>query len=190
MSNPEHIEDEQHEQNTTDFLPKGYMDQALRHAETCKFHFKTLQDVADLDVFFQSYFKGKEKVLMGIKALLLNAVEHGILDIGYDAKAVFLETGELKKEIVKRERAFLESQNPKGGDIIVSEKEDGTYIIVNDPGSGFNWRSYLKIDPIRAGTKHGRGIALANALSFDKLSYNKEGNQAIAFISREQELTW
>jgi hypothetical protein len=48
----------------------------------------------------------------------------------------------------------------------------------------------MAIDPSRAGDNHGRGIAQANAVSFDKLVYNPRGNQAIAFVSGQAKLEW
>ena len=48
----------------------------------------------------------------------------------------------------------------------------------------------MTIDPARAGDNHGRGIAQANTMSFDKLKYNEKGNQAVAYMSRKGRLEW
>lgn len=169
-------------------LQGGSLKNAVKLFETCKFHFRTLQNVRDIHCFLETYFEKNENILTGLDALMINAVEHGILGIGYDTKAELLLTGHWLEEIEKRQKA--PENAGKTAEIILTEKENGVYILITDPGEGFDWKKYLKIDPIRAGRKHGRGIALANALSFDKLSYNQDGNQAVAFISRKEKLKW
>jgi hypothetical protein len=47
---------------------------------------------------------------------------------------------------------------------------------VQDEGVGFDWEKYLQFDPERAFDPHGRGIALANKMSFDSLTYLGNGN--------------
>ena len=64
------------------------------------------------------------------------------------------------------------------------------YVVITDQGDGFDWKKFMRIDPSRAGDNHGRGIAQANATSFDKLTYNDKGNQVIAFVGLEKQLEW
>lgn len=73
---------------------------------------------------------------------------------------------------------------------VVTHKENGTYVVITDQGAGFNWRRYMMIEPSRAKDNHGRGIAQANAISFDKLTYNEQGNQAIGFVSKTKDIEW
>ena len=54
---------------------------------------------------------------------------------------------------------------------------------VIDQGNGFDWQSFLEIDPERAFDPNGRGIALARLLSFSTLIYEGGGNTAVATIS-------
>ena len=166
----------------------GSLDKALALLTTCQFHFSSLSDIRDINAALTLFFENNKKVITGINALMINALEHGLLGIGYETKAELITTGQWAEEIEKR--CAAPEHTGKQADIILTNKEDGIYIIINDPGPGFDWQSYLKIDPVRAGRKHGRGIALANALSFDKLSYNDSGNQAIAFISRAETIQW
>ena len=72
----------------------------------------------------------------------------------------------------------------------IAHKPDGTYVVIEDEGQGFDWTKYMKIDPARAGDNHGRGIAQANTTSFDKLTYNDKGNKAVAFVGKEKQLEW
>jgi anti-sigma regulatory factor (Ser/Thr protein kinase) len=127
-------------------------------------------------------------VLPGLAELMINAVEHGNLEIGYERKSQLLESGTWKEEIARR----LEDEKywERSAEAVLSRKEDGIYFVVTDQGEGFNWQRYMMIDPSRAGDNHGRGIAQANAVSFDKLAYNAKGNQVVAFVSSHQQLEW
>lgn len=166
----------------------GSLDGAFELLSQCQFHFSSLADIRQINGVLGQFFDKDKKIITGINALMINALEHGILGVGYETKAELISTGQWAEEIEQRSAAT--EHEGKQADIIITNKDDGTYIIVNDPGPGFAWQNYLKIDPVRAGRKHGRGIALANALSFDKLSYNDSGNQAIAFISRSEKIQW
>lgn len=55
---------------------------------------------------------------------------------------------------------------------------------ITDDGVGFDWRPYMEIEPSRATQANGRGIAKANQLSFDQLSYAGKGNQVLAVTKR------
>ena len=44
------------------------------------------------------------------------------------------------------------------------------------------WRRYLELDSARAFDDHGRGIAMARLVSFDRLDYNLRGNIVTAVI--------
>jgi anti-sigma regulatory factor (Ser/Thr protein kinase) len=55
-------------------------------------------------------------------------------------------------------------------------------VCIRDQGPGFDPAPYLQIDPNRVFDVHGRGIAIANLLSFDSLSYRQNGREAVATI--------
>ena len=42
----------------------------------------------------------------------------------------------------------------------------------------------MKFDPSRATHNHGRGIAMANMIAFDRLLYNEQGNQVTAIMEK------
>ena len=48
-----------------------------------------------------------------------------------------------------------------------------------------NRKQYMEVDPSRAMHNHGRGIAMANMLCFNKLVYNEKGNQVTGIIETE-----
>lgn len=156
--------------------------------DTCKFKFSTLSEAESLAAFIANCFPDPIHVLPGLGELLINAIEHGNLGIGYTMKTKLVEAGTWRAEIERMQK--LPEHINKIATATIAHKEDGTYVIIEDQGQGFDWRKYMKIDPARAGDNHGRGIAQANATSFDKLSYNDTGNKAVAFVGAKKQLEW
>lgn len=155
---------------------------------SCKFHIRTLDEAECLAAFAAHCFPEPERVVQGMAELMINAVEHGNLEIGYERKSELIEDGTWRAEIERR--LSLPEYQSRVAEVTVARREDGVYLVVTDQGGGFNWQRYLTIDPARAADNHGRGIAQANALSFDRLTYNAQGNQAVAFVGQRKRLEW
>jgi CheY-like chemotaxis protein/anti-sigma regulatory factor (Ser/Thr protein kinase) len=112
---------------------------------------------------------------IGIKELLVNAVEHGNLGITYaEKKALRLADG-WEAEIARR-AALPENRGKVVLIRLVCEPGRIVFSIV-DEGQGFDWRNYLDLDPRRAFDPNGRGIAMARSLSFESMEYNERGNE-------------
>lgn len=156
--------------------------------ESCKFNLRTLDEAECLAAFAAHCFPEPERVVQGMAELMINAVEHGNLEIGYERKSQLIEDRTWRAEIERRLN-MPEYQN-RYADVTIARREDGVYLVVTDKGGGFNWQRYMSIDPARAADNHGRGIAQANALSFDRLTYNAQGNQAVAFVGHQKRLEW
>lgn len=156
--------------------------------DTCKFKFSTLAEAESLSAFIANCFPDPERVLSGLGELLINAIEHGNLGIGYDEKTALVEAGTWRAEVERMQQ--LPEHAEKCAIATIAHKEDGTYVVIEDQGAGFDWKKFMKIDPARAGDNHGRGIAQANTMSFDKLTYNDHGNQAVAFVGTDKQLEW
>lgn len=156
--------------------------------DTAKFKFRTLSEAESLTAFLANCFPDPERVLSGLGELLVNAIEHGNLGVGYDKKTELIDTGIWRAEIDRLQT--LPQHSHKVCLATIAHKEDGTYVVVEDQGGGFEWQKFMKIDPARAGDNHGRGIAQANTISFDKLTYNEKGNQAVAFVGKDKQLEW
>ena len=156
--------------------------------DTCKFCFRTLSEAERLAAFVANCFPDPTRVVSGLGEILVNAVEHGTLGIGYDRKGELVEAGIWRAEIERMQG--LAEHAGKSVTATVAHKPDGVYFVVEDQGAGFDWRRFLQIDPARAGDNHGRGIAQANAQSFDRLTYNEAGNKAVAFVGLTKQLEW
>lgn len=156
--------------------------------ESCRFQFSTMEQAKSLSAFIANCFPDPKRGLLGIGELLINAVEHGTLGIGYETKTALINNGAWQQEVLKRQS--LPENTDKHVTAIIAKKEDGVYMSVEDMGEGFNWQQYLNIDPARAGDNHGRGIAQARMTSFDKLTFNEKGNKVVAFMSMDTGLDW
>ena len=156
--------------------------------DTCKFRFKTLAEAEHLATFLANCLPDAERAVGGLAELLINSVEHGNLGITYTEKTELITKG-LWREEIDRRAACAEYKNKE---VITTyrHKPEGYYVTIIDQGKGFDWRSFLYIDPARAADNHGRGVAMANVISFDKLTYNEAGNEVTAFVSKEEGLEW
>lgn len=122
------------------------------------------------------------RVVTGISELLINALEHGNLRIGYDEKSKLMRSGMWQLEIERR----LKSKQNSGGfiELEFNVHAESVQIRIRDQGQGFDWTPYMDFDPDRAFDPHGRGIAVARLSSFDDLEYIGEGNEVIATVKR------
>ncbi len=121
-----------------------------------------------------------ESAAVGLSELMINAVEHGNLGISYEDKSRLLEQGAWKEEVERR--LALPEYRDRRVRVDFERNDDELRLTIADEGSGFDWQPFLNIAPSRAFDRHGRGIALANNLSFDRLEYQEPGNVVTAIL--------
>ena len=165
-------------------------DAALKAMRTCQIEVRTIREAEDTASFLACCFPEPERIVAGLLELLVNAVEHGNLGITYEEKTALLNRNGWMEEIERR--LAMPEYRDKAVDVIYQHKPEGWFIQIKDCGKGFDWRRYWQIDPSRATATHGRGIARARLLAFDKLSYNDAGNQVTAVIhqTKKDTLDW
>ena len=124
------------------------------------------------------------RVVTGISELLINALEHGNLGIGYDEKNRLVRNGMWRVEIERR----LASDEYCGRyiELEFSVFPERVQIRIRDQGKGFDWGPYMNLEPSRAFDPHGRGIAVARLSSFDGLEYVGKGNEVIATVDKRR----
>lgn len=110
---------------------------------------------------------------IGLREMLINAIEHGNLAITYDEKTLELTSGDYLEFIQKRQA------DPRFRDRkVIVEYELSTLHIkchITDEGSGFNHAQIRRKETIHQTDSHGRGIAVT-ANAFDEVVYNEKGN--------------
>ena len=146
----------------------------------CQFQIRTLQDAERLAEYLSHCFPEPSRAVGGLSELMINAVEHGNLGIGYEGKTELVEKG-IWRDTVDTLQASPEHKD-KYANVLFKRKDDGYHVAITDMGNGFVWEPYMHIAPERMAHCHGRGIAHANALAFDQLSYNTTGNIVTGFV--------
>ena len=112
-----------------------------------KFHATIrVQTFDDIDVFVNIAVKTlslSSMATMGLRELVVNAVEHGNLEISFDEKSDLLARGAWQAEIARR--LTLEKYRDRATSIEILRGGDRFSIDIIDQGPGFDWRGY--IDP-------------------------------------------
>ena len=156
---------------------------ALHTMQSCHISFRTLTEAEGAACLLAACFPNPERVVAGLMELFVNAVEHGNLGVSYDEKRALLSENRWREEIDYR--AQLPEYERKTVEVVYQRK-DGAYLTqITDSGPGFDWRNYWHINPARATASHGRGIARARLMAFDRMSYNEKGNSVTVMIEPE-----
>ena len=145
-----------------------------------RFRVQTMDEAYDLALLIAQACPNPEKVAFGLNELIVNGVEHGNLGIGYEEKTSLQETERWENEIARRQ--LLPEHAHKFVEIIYERYSDKIQITVTDQGNGFDWRDFQEICQDRLLESHGRGIAMAKALSFDHLEYLGRGNRVFCVV--------
>lgn len=153
-----------------------------------EFQYKTLEEGRNLACFIANCYPDPSRVIPGLSALFINAVEHGNLAIGFDLKSELIKTDQWMNEISKRQDDKTYSDRYVTIKLIKNDSE--IVVTVTDQGEGFDWKQYLELNPARALDVNGRGIALANSVSFDKIIYNEKGNSVSARFVESKDIDW
>jgi hypothetical protein len=123
-------------------------------------------------------------VVTGLWELLINAVEHGNLDISYQEKSALLGSGQWQNEICRRLAAPDYADKQVTVQVELGARE--VSYTITDQGHGFDPLPYFEFEPGRATHAHGRGIAMARRLSFSSLEYFGNGNAVRATSARAE----
>ena len=151
--------------------------QLMKHAV---FTFQTVDQAHDLAMLLANACPNPPSTVIGLTELLVNAVEHGNLGITYEDKTRLVNNADWTREV---ERRLALPENAKKRAEVAFDRTDSTIrFCIRDQGPGFDYQRYLNIDPQRAFDTHGRGIAMANRLSFSQLEYRGSGNEVVGTI--------
>ncbi len=117
------------------------------------------------------------EVRLGLSEMLLNAMEHGNLEISYDDKTALLNDN---KDLDYFDLLVARQREPRfaGRKVVVEVAldEHACTWTITDEGRGFDWRSLPNPQSDSAlVVLHGRGIILAR-FQFDEVSFLGDGN--------------
>lgn len=158
----------------------GQRQNNLNLLKRANFVCRTLVEAKELALLLADMSMSPERTVSGYSELLINAVEHGNLGISYAEKSALLRDDRWELEIDAR------LQDGRYCDLVVHVSLEKTpkeqIVTITDQGQGFNWAKYLEVSPDRAFDLHGRGIAMARSLSFDRLEYLGNGNSVTTTV--------
>jgi CheY-like chemotaxis protein/anti-sigma regulatory factor (Ser/Thr protein kinase) len=142
------------------------------------FQIRTVEEAATLGKLLASAYPDADLVVVGLTELLINAIEHGNLEIGYEMKSTLIERGEWLDEVERRQKTPPYSQ--RCVDVMFQRQPGEIRLSIKDQGRGFDWGRYQEIQPDRVFDTHGRGIAIAKQVSFDEVEYQGDGSEVEA----------
>lgn len=172
---------------TRDFAHYKSLQSALHRGMNCltlisnaTLYIRTIEEARDTAAVFVNACPDPESAVIGLTELLVNAVEHGNLGITYEEKSAL--NGARSWELEVRRRAALPENAEKRVELSIERRDGELRFTIRDQGPGFDYQNYLDIHPQRAFHNHGRGIAMARAMSFDRVEYRGNGNEVVATV--------
>lgn len=160
---------------------------AIRHDDVLplpaqgEFNFRTLDQAHSLASSLAAMCPDPATVALGLTELLVNAIEHGNLDISYAEKKELRQNEGWEAEVARR--LALPEFSQRIACVSVSHDHHAIVFTVEDQGLGFDWQRFLEFEPERAFDPNGRGIAMARQVSFAHLEYQGRGNIVQATVS-------
>ncbi|MCO4782938.1 MAG: ATP-binding protein [Candidatus Cloacimonetes bacterium] len=140
-----------------------------------KFRIQSIREARDLARALSHLCKDANRVAMGLTEIFVNSIEHGNLGLSFDDKTDLQAQDSLLLEIDYL--LSLDENKNKFVDVSFEKFSDYVKFHVIDMGVGFDWKPFMQLDDSRIQASHGRGIAMANMLSFSEVNYIYPGNQ-------------
>jgi anti-sigma regulatory factor (Ser/Thr protein kinase) len=151
----------------------------LPHLKALTLRLKTLDEVADTSCELVRNLPEPQKYRVGICELLVNAIEHGNLELGFELKTKLLREGRWEEEINRR--LLLPEYRHREVKARFLANNEICQISIMDQGRGFAWEKHLGL--IASGKRpNGRGLLIASTCGFDRLTFNPEGNQVTCVV--------
>ena len=145
-----------------------------------EFSLRTLYEAQSVANIIAAECPNPSLAVVGITEMLINAIEHGNLNISYAEKTKLHEKEEWLNEINRR--LLLPENLVKFVKVVFDKTASHINIRIQDQGNGFNWRDYQTLDSKRVFDNHGRGIVMARSLTFESLIYHGNGNDVECII--------
>ena len=154
--------------------------QTLKMMNKGLFNFKSLEEGRNLATLLANACPNSERVVLGLTELITNAVEHGNLGITYEEKSRLNAKGDWESEVEKR--LASPDYKDKYATVEFNRSDEKIILVITDQGGGFDWQKFMTVSPERAFHSHGRGIALANSISFQHVEYLNNGSKVCVTV--------
>jgi anti-sigma regulatory factor (Ser/Thr protein kinase) len=150
---------------------------ALRLLRRADFLVRTREDANGTADLISQLLPDLPMARLGLCELLLNAIEHGNLELGGRRKAALIREGRFEHEVAARLAA--PPYRDRVARVEVRRSITATEIAIEDAGAGFAWRDVGRDDIAASAEPNGRGIALARASGFATIEYRDPGNLVV-----------
>jgi anti-sigma regulatory factor (Ser/Thr protein kinase) len=115
-------------------------------------------------------------IRLGIRELLINAVEHGCLEIGFDLKTKIAESKDYLEFLLERQKQ--PEYRTRRVQVEYDIRPASIVFRITDDGKGFDHRERTeraRSDAAQPDLAHGRGIKMSLRI-FNRVRYNSRGN--------------
>ncbi len=140
-----------------------------------RFKARTFGDMRILSRFLSGFYPDPSSAIVGIYELLVNALEHGNLEIDYALKKQLIQHMNLDVELHKR--SCQEPYCDRWVEVGFRMEDERIVLDIEDEGPGFDVAYFTDVVARQANESTGRGIMIAKELSFDQVDYNAKGNK-------------
>lgn len=148
---------------------------AIGNIVSGSFGFRTLDEARNLSTMLALACPRPDVAAVGLLELLVNAVEHGNLGIGWDLKSKLLAEGRWTEEIDYRLK--WKPFSDRVAHVDFRRLESHIEITIEDGGVGFDFIPFLDGTSRKRSPYHGRGIFFAREMAFDAIEYKGCGNR-------------
>ncbi len=140
-----------------------------------------LDGVYPLALALAGQFPEPAEAVTSIHELIMNAVEHGNLRLGFEAKTQLLRQGIWHAEITRR--LCLPEYVSREVEIQLMRDDTGTRLTIRDEGEGFAWREYVAREQSLE-RPNGRGLWIAWHGPFSQICFNEVGNAVTVYAAQ------
>lgn len=130
-------------------------------------------------------WKTKNRLSTALMELMINAIEHGNCEIGFNQKREWLQTHHTIDELIS-----IQLKDKKRANRVVGFEyefhNNESHFIISDEGHGFDWQHFIdNTDKIDYSLENGRGIMMARS-SLSNLEFNEAGNVVKCTIAHQK----
>lgn len=167
--------------NIDDDLKKKLIRERFLALKSLKLFYRTISEADKIADIIALGSPICDHLKIGLFELMVNAVEHGNLEIGFEKKTDLIEKGTLADELNRRQSEGKYRNRTVELDLKAEGEE--LLISVTDQGAGFNPEPYFDFKPEKLLLPHGRGILMARSSAFTGLEYSSKGNKVTVTLN-------
>lgn len=154
--------------------------EALGYLQQARFEFRSHKEAQWVTSLLAKACPHPERVATGLFELLVNAIEHGNLNLSYAEKTQHQANGSWETEL--EQRLADPVLGLRSVSVNYQRQADGICFTITDQGQGFDWAQFIDTESMSYLDSHGRGILIARKLSFDQVNYQGCGNTVQATL--------